>query len=204
MQIQIQCRICEYIRLVTEQKVIGTEKEFRFLALESSVQASFRSLPSWLSLNAETRFANVSFLSRQPLHWIYALVISCAHCIALMLYKTRLLSYEDSLTDDIIQRVENSAEAITFITSLFLRDNPYFLDVNPYISIQIFEAKPAWLSLIKSRPKSQVVITLSYEYKLSLLITALENIGIYFDLAKDQAKELKKMKLSRFALGTIS
>jgi hypothetical protein len=58
----------------------------------------------------------------------------------------------------------------------------------------------AWLSLYKHRSKSQVTILQSYEYKLSLLITALENLGGYFDLAKEQAQELKKMKMSRFTL----
>jgi hypothetical protein len=119
-----------------------------------------------------------------------------------MLYKTRLLSQEVDVTEDIIYKVEYSAEVITYLASLFMRDNPNFLYTNPYICIKIFEAGLAWLSLYKSRPQSQVTLLLSYDYKLSVLITALENIGEYFDLAKQQAQELKKMKMSRFAINT--
>jgi hypothetical protein len=192
--------VCDYIRQVTGNQLSGPKKEMRFHALESSIQAAFQSLPPWLILSTQTRFDYVPLTSRQPIHWIYTNVILCSHCIALLLYKTKLLNTEEPVTDEIIQKVEHSAEAITFVTSLFLRDNPNFLYINPYISTKIFEAGLAWLSLYKCRPQSQASILLSYDYKLSLLITALENLGGYFDLAKEQAQELKTMKMSRFTL----
>ena len=172
----------------------------RFQVLQSSVQASFESLPPWLTLTNDMRFGFVPSTSRQPLHWLFANVIMATHTIALMLNKTKLLNREEIVTDDIIKKIERSAETITYLTSLFLKDNPLFLNANPYINTKIYEAATAWLSLYKYRPRNQDFPLSFYDYRLSILITALENIGTYFELAGKQAEELRRMKMSCFAI----
>ena len=125
------------------------------------------------------------------------------HYLRMMMYKSELVQGVMSLTTarsiNAYERLKESAHCMTYLTGLFLRDNPSFFGVGPYICSCIYEAGLSWLSIAKYSAANLEMLAFC-DQNLVILIRALDAISSTFVVAKDQRDQLQRMRRNRFAV----
>ena len=159
-------------------------------------------LPPWATPNFSLHFDNIQLTSQGPtVHWMVAHMNLTYHLVTLMMCKSKITTpgtISKARSVRYAGKLQESAYYVTYVVGLFLRDNPNFGHVGPYICTCIFEAGLAWLTLTRISPDPMLVS--QCDQSLVLLIRALDNIGRFFIVAQNQKEILEKLRMSRFAV----
>lgn len=206
IQLRIHSRIAVYLRDLTNKRLTTLQADQRFVALEASSRAVFGSLSPWLSPEYGRVYDNVSLTHRQPLPWISAHVGMFCHLNILLLYKSRVTLLAPGPRGQAfisaLGKLQESAQFVTYVASLFLRDNPEFRNVGPYVCVPLYEAGLAWLKI------SRLSLTEAYrpqmDHNLVILIRALGFLSRRYVLAESLRDGLADMRMSRFSLAAAT
>lgn len=172
------------------------------LSLEASLKALYDSMPPHIVPSYYHRFSIVPLTSRDPLSWGYCEAGLFYEMNRLLLSKSRVSQLHADETSPVflnaLNTLHDSVRYITYIASLFLRDNPMFSGVGPYICTPFYEAGLGWLKV------SRYVLDSSFfpnlDHSLVILIRTLDVLSSNSVLAGSLRDSLAKFRASRFAV----
>jgi hypothetical protein len=174
------------------------------LSLEASLKALYDSLPPYIVPSYHHRYDAVPLNSSASgcLAWAFCQSGVFYELNRMLLSKSRVAQFQANETSPVfinaLDTLQESVRYITYIASLFLRDNPTFSGVGPYICTPFYEAGLGWLKI--SRYVLDVTFLPIVDHSLVILVRALTELSSISVLAASLRDSLSQLRASRFAV----